>query len=160
MNISKGKAVFVEYVLSEGDQVLESTKGQEPFSYLHGMNSIIAGLEKALEGRAKGDSFSVTIPPEDAYGEHLEGMTQEVSKSMFGDNDVNVGLQFHAQTNQGDQVVTVTAIDGDAVTIDGNHPMAGKTLTFALTVKNVRDATETEIEHGHIHGEGGCGHND
>lgn len=158
MNISKGKAVFVEYVLSEGDEVLETTQGQEPFSYIHGTNGIIAGLEKALEGRAKGDSFSVTIPPEEAYGERLEGMTQEVPKSMFGDNEVAVGLQFHAQTNQGQQVVTVTVIDGDQVTIDGNHPMAGRTLTFELTVKDVRDATESEIEHGHIHGEGGCGH--
>lgn len=158
MIISKGKAVFVDYVLSEGGDVLESTQGHEPFNYIHGHNGIIAGLEKALEGKQKGDAFSVTIPPEEAYGERLDGMTQEVSKSMFGDNDVAVGLQFHAQTNHGTQVVTVTAVDGDTVTIDGNHPMAGRTLTFELTVKDVRDATESEIEHGHIHGEGGCGH--
>ncbi|CAG0909413.1 unnamed protein product [Cyprideis torosa] len=158
MKVSKGKAVFVDYVLSEGGDVIESTQGHEPFNYLHGLNSIVPGLEKALEGKAAGDSFSVTIAPEDGYGERLDEMTQEVSKSMFGDHEVTLGQQFQAQTNQGMQVVTVVAVDGDQVTIDGNHPMAGKTLTFELTVKEVRDATEAELEHGHIHGEGGCGH--
>lgn len=158
MQVSDGKAVFVEYVLYEGDKIIESTEGQEPFNYIHGRQSIIPGLENALAGKAEGDAFKVTIAPEDAYGERVDSMTQEVPKSMFGDHEVSIGLQFHAQTNQGEQVVAVTAIEGDTVTIDGNHPMAGKTLTFDLSIKEVRDATDTELEHGHIHGEGGCGH--
>lgn len=158
MQISEGKAVFVDYVLSEGGEVVETTEGHDPFSYIHGTQSIIPGLEKALEGKSEGDNFSVTIPPAEAYGERVDEMTQQVEKAMFGEHEVSVGLQFHAQTNHGTQVVTVTAIEGDMVTIDGNHPMAGKTLTFDLTVKEVREATDSEKEHGHIHGEGGCGH--
>ncbi len=157
MKISQDKAVTLDYKLSEGDQVLESTEGHAPFTYLHGKQQVIPGLEKALEGREAGESFQVTIEPKDAYGDVQEGMTQVVDIAMFEGNEVAEGAQFHAQTNQGMQVVTVTKVENGQVTIDGNHPMAGKTLTFDIDIKEVRDATEEELAHGHVHGEG-CGH--
>ena len=157
MKISDGKAVVLDYKLSEDGKLLESTHGNAAFSYLHGNQQVVPGLEKALNDREAGDNFEVTIPPAEAYGEVLEGMTQVVDISMFEGNEVEEGAQFHAQTNQGPQVVTVTKVADGQVTIDGNHPMAGKTLTFEVDVKEVRDATEDEVAHGHVHGEG-CNH--
>lgn len=157
MKISQDKAVTLDYKLSEGDQLLESTEGHGPFTYLHGHQQVIPGLENALEAKEAGDSFQITFEPKDAYGDVQDGMTQVVDISMFDGNEVAEGAQFHAQTSQGLQVVTVTKVQDGQVTIDGNHPMAGKTLTFDIDVREVRDATEDELAHGHVHGEG-CSH--
>lgn len=130
----------------------------EALVYLHGKGNIIAGLEEALVGKAAGDKFNVTIAPQDAYGEFMDNMTQTVDKSMFaGIDELEVGMQFHADVNHGSGIVTIVAIEDDQVTLDGNHPLAGETLIFDVEVLDVRDATADELAHGHVHG-AGCHH--
>jgi len=162
MQIAQHAVASLRYTLtdSQGD-ILDEATNEEPFVYLHGANNIIPGLENALIGKQKSDQLAVTIPPEDAYGLHDERLTQEVSKEMFSgvdDSQLMPGAQFHAQTNAGQEVITVASVQEDTVTIDGNHPLAGETLHFDVTVLEVRAATEEEISHGHAHAEGDCGH--
>lgn len=160
MQAEKNKVVAIDYTLrdSDGNLIDESKEGQ--FAYLHGAENIIPGLEKALEGRKAGDSVQVTIEPEEAYGEVDMAKIQEASRSMFPEDiEIKPGMQFQAQTPDGQEVmVTVTAVEGDKVIIDGNHPLAGVTLNFDVTVRDVRDATEEEITHRHVHGPGGHDH--
>jgi FKBP-type peptidyl-prolyl cis-trans isomerase SlyD len=128
-------------------------------AYLHGLGNIIPGLENALSGRALGDKFSVTVAPADGYGERDNEMVQSVPKSAFqGVDQILPGMQFQAQSPEGMQLVTVIDVDGDEVILDGNHPMAGITLTFDVEVTEIRDATAEELEHGHVHGPGGHHH--
>lgn len=164
MNISKNTVPSLAYTLKNNDgEVLDQSDKENAFIYLHGHSGVIVGLEKALEGKTASDTLSLEIPPEDAYGERLESSIQEMPLEMFGNIDkseIHAGAQFHAETNQGMQIVTVTAVNEETVTIDGNHPMAGLTLHFDIEVLDVRAATEEEIAHGHIHAHGGsCGHN-
>ncbi|MCK9605648.1 MAG: peptidylprolyl isomerase [Methylomonas sp.] len=158
MQITDKTAVSFHYTLTNpsGEQ-LDSSRGEEPLLYLHGAGNIIAGLEAALAGKSAGDTFSVTIPPEDGYGELAAEMVQVVSKKMFEGMDVEVGMQFHADVSHGSGIITITEIDGDDVTIDGNHPLAGETLIFQVEVVDVRAATDDEMAHGHVHGTG-CNH--
>lgn len=163
MQIAQNSVASLSYVLTDTKgEVLDEATTESPFVYLHGANNIIAGLEAALAGKAASDKLEVTIPPEDAYGVHDERLTQQVSKDMFGDVDPSQlvpGVQFNAQTNAGNQVITVTAVEGDTITIDGNHPLAGETLHFDVTVLEVREATAEELTHGHAHdAHGDCGH--
>ena len=163
MNIDAHKAVTLAYTLTDKDgNVLDKADANEPFIYLHGTGGIIPGLENALQGKVKGDSLQVSLEPADAYGDYSENLLQDVPMEMFAGmdkKDLFEGAQFHAETNQGMQVVTVKKINEDSITIDGNHPMAGKALNFDVTVLDVRDATPEEIEHGHIHAHGAhCGH--
>lgn len=162
MQIAQNAVASLRYTLTDSQgNILDEATPQEPFVYLHGANNIIVGLETALTGKQTSDQLQVTIPPEDAYGLRDENMTQQVSKAMFGevdDNQLKPGAQFNAQTNAGHQVITIAAVDGDTVTIDGNHPLAGETLHFDVTVLEVREATSEEISHGHAHGHGDCGH--
>jgi len=158
MQITDKTAVSIHYTLTNVDgEALDSSRGAEPLVYLHGAGNIIAGLENALTGKTVGDVFDVSIPPEEAYGEVVPEMTQVVSIKMFEGMDVEVGMQFHADVNYGSGVITITEINGDDVTIDGNHPLAGETLNFAVEVIDVRPATAEEWAHGHIHS-GGCQH--
>lgn len=159
MKISDKMAVSIHYTLTNSaGEKLDSSRGEEPMVYLQGYGQIITGLENALKGKEIGDKFNTTIAPADAYGELREDMLKVVSMSMFeGMDKVEVGMQFHADANQGVDVVTVTKIDGDQVTIDGNHPMAGEALTFDVEVMDIRPATADELSHQHIHGEG-CNH--
>jgi len=158
MQITDKSAVSFHYTLTNasGDQ-LDSSRGEEPLVYLHGAGNIIAGLETALAGKSAGDKFDVTIPPAEAYGELVPDMVQVVSKQMFEGMDVEVGMQFHADVSHGAGIITVTEINGDDVTIDGKHPLAGETLHFDVEVVDVRPATDDEIAHGHVHG-AGCHH--
>ncbi|OAI11329.1 MULTISPECIES: peptidylprolyl isomerase [Methylomonas] len=158
MQITNNTAVSFHYTLTNRDgEQLDSSRGEAPLVYLHGAGNIIAGLEAALAGKQTGDKFNVTIAPDQAYGEIQEEMKQVVSKTMFGDMEVEVGMQFHADVNYGSGVITVTEINGDDVTIDGNHPLAGEALTFDVEVVDVRPATADEMSHGHVHG-AGCSH--
>ncbi len=159
MQISEKMAVTIHYKLkNESGEQLDSSHGEEPMVYLHGYGQIIPGLENALLGKVVGDKFSVTIAPADAYGERRDDRVQVVPMSMFdGVKKVEVGMQFHADTSHGENVVTVTSLDGDQATIDGNHPLAGESLTFDVDVVDIRPATEDELSHKHIHGEG-CNH--
>lgn len=158
MQITDKTAVSFHYTLTnaQGEQ-LDSSRGEQPLVYLHGSGNIIAGLEEALAGKSVGDTFSVSIPPAKGYGELVPEMTQIVSKKMFEGMDVEVGMQFHADVNYGSGIITVTEINGDDVTIDGNHPLAGETLVFDVEVVEVREASADELAHGHIHG-AGCDH--
>jgi FKBP-type peptidyl-prolyl cis-trans isomerase SlyD len=159
MQIANNTAVTIHYTLTnDAGEELDSTAGGEPMVYLHGKGNIISGLEKALNDKNTGDKFDVRIEPEDAYGEFSEDMIQVVSREMFdGIDDLEVGMQFHAAVNSGSGIVTIMKIDGDDITIDGNHPMAGLALNFAIEIVGVRLATKDENSHGHIHG-AGCNH--
>ena len=160
MQIANNKVVSIHYKLTNDDgDILDSSEGQEPLAYLHGLGNIIPGLENALSGRALGDKFSVTVAPADGYGERDNEMVQSVPKSAFqGVDQILPGMQFQAQSPEGMQLVTVIDVDGDEVILDGNHPMAGITLTFDVEVTEIRDATTEELEHGHVHGPGGHHH--
>jgi len=160
MNISEQCVASFHYTLTDGNgKVLDSSGGQEPLSYLHGSGNIIPGLEKALLGKTIGDKFNISIPASEAYGLRDDSMVQELPSNMFeGIDKIEEGMEFHAETEHGLQVVTVTKVEGDNVTIDGNHPLAGVDLTFDVEVTAIRAATEEEVEHGHAHGAGGHHH--
>ena len=161
MIISENSAVRLHYTLSD-DQVqqLDSSAGQEPLAYLHGAGNIIPGLEKALEGKTAGDKLSVAVSAEEGYGPVQTDLIQDVPRSSFqGIDTIEIGMQFEAQTGQGGSVpVTVIAVTDETVTVDGNHPLAGKGLNFDVTIEDVREASEEELAHGHIHGAGGHHH--
>ena len=157
MQVADLTVVTIDYTLTDetGDE-LDSSRGGEPLTYLHGAGNIIPGLERALVGHASGDEFTVTIPPEDAYGLPDEDLVQSLPRSNFPAGDIAVGSQFQADGPHGSQVVTVVAVDSGSVTIDANHPLAGVTLNFAVSVRDVRAATAEERKHGHVHGPGGA----
>ncbi len=154
--IGKNAVVAIHYTLKDdAGQIMDSSSGGEPLTYLHGANNLIPGLEKELEGKISGQSFAATIPPAEAYGETNPELVQTLDKEMFQGVDViEVGMQFTAQGPQGQQQITVTGVEGDKVTIDANNPMAGKTLHFDVEIVSVRDATDQELEHGHVHSHG------
>lgn len=159
MQVTDNTAVSIHYTLTNDDgEVLDSSIGDEALIYLQGGGNIISGLENALIGKVAGDKFKVRIDPEDAYGELMEDMIQVISRNMFeGIDEIEVGMQFHADVSSGSGVVTVVSIEDDNITVDGNHPLAGLALTFDVEVIDVRAATEEEVTHGHIHG-AGCHH--
>jgi len=161
MQIEPKKAVYIDYTLTnEAGDVIDSSEGQPPLAYLHGYNNIIPGLERALEGKKAGDELDVTVEPQDGYGEYSVELVAVVPRSAFqGVDQLEAGMQFHASApDGGTQVVVVRSVEGDDVTVDGNHPLAGQRLNFKVKVADVRDATAEEIAHGHIHGEGGHHH--
>ncbi len=159
MQVADNMAVSIHYTLTNDDgEVLDSSIGGEPLIYLHGTGHIIPGLEDALHNKAVGDKFNVRIAAKDTYGEQREEMIQVISREMFeGIDEIEVGMMFHADVSSGPGEVTIIKIDGDDITIDGNHSLAGMPLTFDVEVVAVRPATEEEAEHGHIHG-AGCHH--
>ena len=163
MQISSQKVVLIDYTLTDDqNDVLDSSKDGEPLAYIHGMGNLIPGLENALEGKSADDELSVSLQPDQAYGEHDEELVQIVPLEHFdGVDSLQVGMQFHASSGDDDEdemLVTVVDIEGDQVTVDGNHPLAGQTLNFEVKVVEVRDATAEELEHGHAHGQGGHHH--
>jgi FKBP-type peptidyl-prolyl cis-trans isomerase SlyD len=160
MQIGKNKVATIDYTLkNDAGEVLDSSDGGHPLAYLHGAGNIIPGLEKALESKSPGDNLQVTVPPEDAYGIRDESLRQVVNLSQFDSIDkLEVGMQFLVPSDEGDRVIRVEEIKGNKVTIDGNHQLAGLTLHFDVTVREVRDATKEEKAHGHVHGPGGHHH--
>ncbi|MES2908117.1 MAG: peptidylprolyl isomerase [Pseudomonadota bacterium] len=160
MQIAQDSVALIDYTLTnDAGEVIDSSNGGEPLAYLHGHHNIIPGLEKALLGKTVGDSLKVSIAPAEGYGELNESLVEQVPADLFqGVDQIEIGMQFHAQTGTGMQVITVTDVQGDMVTVDGNHPLAGQTLHFDVTVKEVRAASKEELEHGHVHGAGGHHH--
>ena len=161
MLIAAKKAVSIDYTLTnDAGEVIDSSAGGAPLVYLHGAGNIIAGLEKALLGKQAGDELDVAVEPEDAYGEYSAELVATLNRSMFeGVDQLEVGMQFHASGPDGSmQIVTIRELEGDDVIVDGNHPLAGQRLNFKVKVVEVRDASEEEVAHGHIHGEGGHHH--
>lgn len=151
MLIDINTVVSLHYTLSNfNGEVLDSSSGQEPLSYLHGAENIVPGLENALTGKSAGDHFDVSITPEDGYGEIREDLIQTVDRSHFdGVDNIEVGMQFMAQTPWGEQPVVVKDIEGDNITLDGNHPLAGQTLHFDIEVINIREASSEEVAAGY-----------
>jgi len=158
MQIARDAVVMIHYTLkNDAGEVLDSSSGHDPLAYLQGHGSIIPGLEAALEGKVAGDKVQATIAPENAYGMKEPGLVQQVPRRAF-QGEVRAGMQFTAQTEAGPRTVVVTRVQGDMVTVDGNHPLAGETLHFDVEVTEVRVATEEELSHGHVHGAGGHHH--
>ncbi|KTG16409.1 MULTISPECIES: peptidylprolyl isomerase [unclassified Guyparkeria] len=160
MQVQNDHVVSIDYTLkNDAGEVMDTSEQNGPLAYLHGHQNIIPGLEKALDDKSVGDSFTVSIEPADAYGERDERMIQTVPRSMFqGVDEIEPGMRFQAQTEGGVTVVTIKEVNGDEITLDGNHELAGETLHFDVEVKDVRPASEEEIEHGHVHGPGGHEH--
>ncbi|MEZ5490615.1 MAG: peptidylprolyl isomerase [Gammaproteobacteria bacterium] len=155
--IGKHSVVSIHYTLKDDEgQVMDSSEGREPLAYLHGENNLIPGLESELQGKTVGSRFETIIEPKDAYGETNDELVQTIGKQMFqGVEEIEPGMTFIAQGEGGQQrQVRVVEVDEENVTIDANHPMAGKTLHFDVEVVEVREATPQEIEHGHVHGGG------
>jgi FKBP-type peptidyl-prolyl cis-trans isomerase SlyD len=160
MEIANNTAVWLQYTLrDDAGEVLDASEHDEPLVYIHGQGDIVPGLEKALQGKAVGSKFNVSVSPEEGYGAREDGKVQSVPRSAFEDDiELEPGMQFQAQGPEGVDIVTVVEVSGDDVTIDANHPLAGKQLHFEIEVVNVRAATAEELEHGHVHGEGGHHH--
>jgi FKBP-type peptidyl-prolyl cis-trans isomerase SlyD len=153
MNVSKNRVVSIEYTLTgEDGTILDSSKGEEPLTYLHGTGSMIEGLETALEGKAPPDHVSVTVAPEHAYGARDDSIVFSVPRAQFrGVDNIEIGMQFQVQGDGEGHMVTLIGMDADEVTVDGNHPLAGLTLHFDVDIVDVREATPDELEHGHPH---------
>jgi FKBP-type peptidyl-prolyl cis-trans isomerase SlyD len=156
MQITKNTVAAIHYTLRDNEgNVIDTSSGREPLNYLHGAGNLIAGMEEGLEGKSKGDKFQLKIEPAKGYGEKDPAMIQQVPRSAFGDQDVRPGMKF--STNHGN-VVTVTHVGLENVTVDANHELAGVELNFDVEVMEVRSATNEEISHGHVHGPGGHQH--
>jgi FKBP-type peptidyl-prolyl cis-trans isomerase SlyD len=160
MQIAERTVASFHYTLTnDAGDVLDSSAGREPLVYLQGAGNIVPGLERQMAGHVAGDKFTADVAPEEGYGTYINELVQVVPREAFsGVNDLAVGMQFQAQTQQGPIAVVITEIEGDEVTVDGNHPLAGETLHFAIEVVEVRAASEEEVQHGHVHGAGGHHH--
>ena len=160
MQIEPNSVVTLHYTLKDNDGNIIDQSDDGSFLYLHGAMNIIPGLENALTGKTAGDEFSVTVSPEEGYGEKDPQRIQEVPKEMFENAaDIQVGLQFHAQAPDGNaMIVTVAEVKEETVVIDANHALAGVELNFDVKVVEVREASEDEIAHGHVHGPHGHQH--
>ena len=160
MDISADKVVLIHYTLKDdAGNTLDSSAGGEPLAYIQGHGNLVSGLEKALEGKQDGGSVAVSVSPEDGYGKHDPDLIQRLPKrTLQGSGEVKKGMQFQARTKDGMRLFTVTGLMGDMVTLDGNHPLADRTLHFEVQIVAVRDATTEELEHGHVHGAGGHHH--
>jgi FKBP-type peptidyl-prolyl cis-trans isomerase SlyD len=157
VTIADKHVVSIHYTLTDDDgETLDSSAGRDPLMYLHGASNIIPGLESALTGKDVGDKVQVTVEPADAYGEVDAELVQRVPREAFeGIEQIEPGMQFEARSPEGgSQVVVVKEVADDGVVIDGNHPLAGQTLHFDVSVEEVRAATDEEVAHGHVHGPG------
>ncbi|MEX0734460.1 MAG: peptidylprolyl isomerase [Steroidobacteraceae bacterium] len=156
MLVERNRVVTLHYTLrDEQGSVIESSAGRAPLSYLHGKGNIIPGLEQALGGKTAGDKVDVTVAPEQGYGRHDDRLVQIVPRNRFTEgSELAPGMQVRATRTQGPRLVTVVRVERDFVTVDANHPLAGRTLLFSVQIAEVRKATHEEITHGHVHGPG------
>jgi len=153
MNVSKDTVVSIAYTLKDDDgEILDTSEGREDLEYLHGHENIVPGLEEKLEGCSAGDSVAASVTPDKGYGERDEELVFTMPREKLPEEGVEAGAQFAAQDKDGNQqIVTVTEFDDETVTLDANHPLAGQTLHFDVTVNGVREALPVEIDHGHVH---------
>lgn len=162
MTIENHRVVNIHYTLRSADgEVLDSSEGRDALAYIQGIGNLIPGLEAQLAGKSKGDKVKAVIAPADAYGEYDDQLVHLVPLSGFQSADgeqLQVGMQVQVDTGQGHAIATVTGIEGDDVTLDLNHPLAGAELHFDVEIMNVREATDEELDHGHVHGPGGHHH--
>jgi FKBP-type peptidyl-prolyl cis-trans isomerase SlyD len=160
MPIAQNSVVSIHYTLKDdAGETIDSSASGDPLTYLHGHGNLVTGLERALDGKNAGDKLQVTVAPAEGYGDYDQQLVQKIPRrTLKGIANVRVGMRLHAQTEHGPRAVTVTQLVGDMVTIDANHPLAGQNLNFDIEVTDVRDATEEELAHGHVHGPGGHHH--
>ncbi len=160
MTVKQDSVVTLHYTLKDdGGEVIDSSASGAPLSYLHGHGHLIAGLERELHGKSAGDKLTVTIAPADGYGEYDKTLVEQIPRrALKGISSIKVGMRLRTQTAQGLRTAIVTRVVGDIVTLDANHPLAGKSLNFEVEITDVRDATEEELSHGHVHGPGGHDH--
>ena len=157
MQVAQNNVVSIHYTLTnDAGETLDSSRERgEPLAYLHGHGNIIPGLEQALLGKSTGDTLDVTVEAADGYGERHDALIQQVPREAFqGVDQLEPGMQFQAQTDAGPRLFVITDIEGEQVTVDGNHPLAGQRLHFDVEITEVRDATQGELEHGHVHQNG------
>lgn len=166
--IEKDKVAKIHYRLTNDDgEIVDSSEGRDPLEYLHGHGNIVAGLEKALDGKSEGESIEVSVAPSEGYGEIEAELVVDVPRDNLPVEDIEPGMRFTAETSNGMRLFTVKEVGDDSVKLDGNHPLAGEKLHFAVDVVEIRDAEAEEISHGHVHsaghshgepeGGGGCG---
>ncbi|MCF7928683.1 MAG: peptidylprolyl isomerase [Spirochaetales bacterium] len=161
MVIEKNKVVSIDYTVKDDNgEVIDTSEGREPLSFLFGTGSIIPGLEKELDGKEEGESVSVTVTPEEGYGTYDERLLVDVPKTSFQNPDqIQAGMQVQAQNQDGStQVLTIKDIGEESVKLDGNHPLAGMVLSFDVDIANVREPSSEELEHGHVHDGNGQEH--
>jgi len=160
MIIETNRVVSMHYTLKDAEgNVLDSSANREPLAYIQGIGNLIPGLEIQLEGKQKGDKVEAVVAPNDAYGEVREDLFHVVPKSGFqGDEELVAGIQVQLDSEHGPMIATVSKIDGEEVTLDLNHPLAGQTLFFDVEIMDVRIAEQDELDHGHVHGPGGHQH--
>jgi len=153
MQIEKDRVVEIDYTLKDDNgEVLDSSAGRQPLSYIQGAGNLIPGVENALEGKNAGERLEITVPPETGYGVRDDSLVMSIEREKFGEvEDLKEGLRFRMDTPDGPAIFTVMAIGETEVQVDGNHPLAGMTLNFDITVQSVREATTEELEHGHVH---------
>ena len=157
MKVGKDKVVLMHYTLkNDAGDVIDSSDGADPLPFLQGHGNIIPGLESALEGSKVGDKLDVSIKPEEGYGERMKDAIQEIpSSALKGVDEVKVGMQLQSQDKDGNAfLVNVTKIEDDKITVDANHPLAGETLHFSVSIESVRKAEAEELSHGHVHADG------
>ncbi len=154
MTIADNHVVSIHYKLTgDAGEIIDSSEGKDPLTYLHGTKNIIPGLEQALAGKTVGDKLQVTVQPENGYGAINPDLIQTVPLSAFeGMDNIQPGMQFEAKGPKDQkQLITVQEVRKDGVIIDGNHPMAGKVLHFDVSIESIREASPEERSHGHAH---------
>ena len=160
MSITHDQVVSIHYTLrDDAGEVIDASAAGAPLAYLHGHGNLIPGLERELTGKSAGDRLQVKIAARDGYGEYDSALVQRVPRrALKGVPNLKVGMRLQTQGGHGARAVTVTQVVGDMVTLDGNHPLAGKNLNFEVEIAAVREATAEELTHGHVHGPGGHHH--
>ena len=159
ISISNDHVIEIHYTLTlENGEIVDSTDGLRPLAYIHGKKNIMPGLEKALTGKKSGDVFKAIVPPEEGYGPKNPDLIHSITKDKFrNEEDIQIGSQFKVPNENGQMMMLqIVAIDGDQVTLDANHPLAGVNLHFNISVESVRPATDEELAHGHLHKGAGC----
>ncbi|MBN2723339.1 MAG: peptidylprolyl isomerase [Deltaproteobacteria bacterium] len=153
MIIEKDRVVEMHYTLTDkSGEVLDSSRDDEPLAFLCGYSNIIPGLEKALEGLKKGDKKVVSVEAKDAYGDYDETLSQTVERKIIDDDvELETGMVLYLMAPHGPEQVVVKSFDADTVTLDLNHPLAGMDLEFDVEIMNVREGTQEELLHGHVH---------
>jgi FKBP-type peptidyl-prolyl cis-trans isomerase SlyD len=155
MQIGPQKVVSISYTLKgDAGDVIDSSVGREPLIYIHGIGSLVPGLEKALEGRGAGEHVAVTVGPEEGYGARDESLSRKIPIRKLPDGKARAGMRVRVETDTGPMLLLITAVQGDYATVDPNHPLSGKTLHFEVDVVDVREATADELAHGHVHAPG------
>jgi FKBP-type peptidyl-prolyl cis-trans isomerase SlyD len=160
MTIAENSVVTLNYTLKDSEgRMLDTSEGREPLVYLHGVGALIPGLENELKGKEKGAKVEAVIQPEDAYGKRSEELLKVFPKSGFqGDEEIQIGMRVELHTEHGPQLAVVAKVEGEEITLDLNHPLADLVLHFNVEIVDVREASKEEIDHGHVHGEGGHQH--